>query len=505
MQQVDPPRPGMRGRVATVAVIAVMVLSGIALVGAALIHPGAAVAPPKEASGLPASPSAASHASPYVASGAVSPLTFTPSWWQLPKVPAQLSSRCCVAFAYDPVWGGDILFGGNTGAAQKDTWLFNNSQWTSLTSSLSTAPSARWGAVMVWDAYDNYLVLFGGRSPTSFFSDTWIFNATGWHALTPSSAPSARAFTQAFYDPTLHEVVLFGGSNEVSTKPVTWADYGDTWTFQSGTWTNITSSLSVSPPKTASAYMDWDPTDSVGIMFGGTATSAGCANYNTTWAFGSSGWTNITSAVTGDPGYYENGAGVWDGIDHYLVAFGGIEPTGSGTTCTKPMAESWEYTTDVWTNQTAAMGSNIPKARSSMEMTYDPLLKTVIMFGGDTTGKGNFVNEVWSYPVAPIVPTITVVNTVIPINTAINYNLTMTGGAGPFTFTWTFDDGSSSVATENTTHTFTNLGTYTVNVEIQDAQSRYANATVQMTVVAHLSAAATTSSVAGEKPFKVTF
>jgi hypothetical protein len=59
---------------------------------------------------------------------------------------------------------------------------------------LSTAPSARIGPALAYDAANYYTLLFGGSSafvPGVSYGDTWIWRF-GWTQLSPASSPPAR-------------------------------------------------------------------------------------------------------------------------------------------------------------------------------------------------------------------------------------------------------------------------------------------------------------------------
>ncbi|HEY6237801.1 MAG TPA: kelch repeat-containing protein, partial [Thermoplasmata archaeon] len=125
------------------------------------------------ASRVPTRPSVVQPASTFATSG-----TWTDLTSQLSAAP---SGRALTSMGYDPLLHEIVLFGGYDPflPAAGDTWTFNASGWTDITSSLATAPPARWGSSLVWDPNAPALVLFGGRDSSSFYNDTWRFNATG--------------------------------------------------------------------------------------------------------------------------------------------------------------------------------------------------------------------------------------------------------------------------------------------------------------------------------------
>lgn len=68
-----------------------------------------------------------------------------------------------------------VLFGGsqNQTTTLDDTWVYDNGAWTQLA---GAHPPGRYGAAMVYDAVDRYVLLAGGYSTANGYqSDTWAF------------------------------------------------------------------------------------------------------------------------------------------------------------------------------------------------------------------------------------------------------------------------------------------------------------------------------------------
>jgi hypothetical protein len=62
----------------------------------------------------------------------------------------------------------------------------------------------------------------------------------------------------------------------------------------------------------------------------------------------------------------------------------------------------------------------------------------------------------------------------------------VTGGLGPYSFSWTFGDGSTSVptGTNSTVHTYSKVGTFQANVSVTDSQLASAASSVDVSVLA---------------------
>src|SRR5438093_1603782 len=123
-----------------------------------------------------------------------------------------------------------------------------------------TAPTARYGPAMAYDAARGQVVLFGGHGSTrALFDDTWTWDGTDWTLRTPVHHPSPRSYTTMAYDAARGQVVLFGGDNGMT--------FGDTWTWDGTDWTQRTP---VHAPSTrAGEGMAYDAARGQVVLFGG--------------------------------------------------------------------------------------------------------------------------------------------------------------------------------------------------------------------------------------------
>jgi PKD repeat protein len=88
---------------------------------------------------------------------------------------------------------------------------------------------------------------------------------------------------------------------------------------------------------------------------------------------------------------------------------------------------------------------------------------------------------------------------------AVAFTGTPAGGTAPYSFLWTFGDGTSSTS-ESPSHTYTGAGTYTTTFTVTDAAGTKAVAGAPAITVNPLpAAAAATSRTAGDAPVTVTF
>lgn len=247
------------------------------------------------------------------------------SWLHL--IPSAPAPRAYPAMAWDDHDHYVVLFGGQnltTGVIFGDTWKFVGGVWAPIPT--STAPAARVAASMVYDATDGYLVLFGGSETGLSWNmscGTWTFQGRVWTEIlaTCVSQPTPRYLAMMAYDAYDGYVLLFGGVNYTASQFV----MNDTWSFSGGAWTFIDGGPSGTgaPPAEYSGAMTYDSADAAVVLFGGVD-----ANYNTlntTWIYLAGSWSNysyyaggmlqLTAAMMTD-----------DSGDGYTLLFGGYNP-----------------------------------------------------------------------------------------------------------------------------------------------------------------------------------
>lgn len=205
------------------------------------------------------------------------------------------------AMAYDPFDGYVLLFGGlsmESGEALSDTWAYDNGTWTPLPT--SPLPAARWGAGLTQDLEDGTMVLFGGYSPaTGFLADTWTFVGGRWTSLTETVAPAARWTPGMTFDPEMGAVLLFGGFS------ASLGFLSDTWLFTGGSWVRL--STPVAPPAREKASLIYDGAEEAVVLFGGDICPVGCGPtrplrlLNDTWTFQDGSWRNVTETRSPPP------------------------------------------------------------------------------------------------------------------------------------------------------------------------------------------------------------
>lgn len=389
------------------------------------------------------------------------------SWVHLRPLTAQPpQGRAYPAVAYDAGGSGAVMFGGcgTPVCPLNDTWSFSAGSWTNLTPTMSTSPPARWGAVSLFDSADGFVLLFGGRNSTALLGDTWEFHAGVWGPAPDLKgiAPSPRAFASVAADPKTGGVLLFGGVTPSGTS------LGDTWLFSGGHWKDLTSSLTTSPPPRHSAAFATDPTRSSAILFGGSGDCGGfCGD---TWSFSNGQWSNISAQFQGTPPGRSQGALVYDPDLQSLILFGGDTQVA--------LNDTWAYSSARWSNLTATV-AQAPGPRFGFGAAFDASDSFVLIVGGSTDHRT--FNGTWAF-LAPISLSATPSPAEVRPGAVVNFTSTVHGGLLPYTVTWSFGDGSASVAGLTVEHAYPTAGVYRVSAVAQDSRGSQVTTSFQVLV-----------------------
>jgi hypothetical protein len=163
------------------------------------------------------------------------------TWTEVtPSGPAP-GPRSAYALAYDPVRAVTLLHGGESvslnsgGTLYGDTWAWDGTSWTLLTTS---GPGPRAGHQMVWDAARQRIVLFGGGSGGNFLNDLWEWDGTTWTPRPSAGDPTyglpfGRSQHGLAYDADRNAIVLHGGLHLLSPP---YSVGGDTWELRDSQW-----------------------------------------------------------------------------------------------------------------------------------------------------------------------------------------------------------------------------------------------------------------------------
>jgi len=383
--------------------------------------------------------------------------------------------------ADDPSDGYVLLFGDQSAGSYVYSWAFENGTWRNL-SPAHSPPSASYNG-MVYDAADSEVVIFGVEAPSwptyELMNETWAFHAGDWTRLDTPVAPPGLTRGLLAYNAGDHEVLFFGGANQSQNGP--WLN--DTWAFQGGLWTNITASAGATPPPRAGFGMSSDPSSGGTVLFGGQVIRSPSIGYlaNDTWTFDHGSWTNVTRTAGPAPSPRWLTAMADDPSASAALLFGGS--WGSGTNDYPPGgSDTWEFRNGTWTNVTPVLS---PPARYQMALSYDASTGTVLLTGGCTWScEGQVFNDTWLFGAGPLWGTVSFAPRAAVVGASIQFSAIVTGGLPPYSFNWSFGDGSPNATGVVASHRFSSAGNYTVTFQVTDAKGSSWNTSVVCAVAA---------------------
>ena len=213
--------------------------------------------------------------------------------------------------------------------------------------------------------------------------------------------------------------------------------YGDTWSFSHGMWRKITDAGP--SPRTFPAMV---MADNYILLFGGNAVLFGNdknpVHYlDDTWKFEDSAWKRIETAP--HPDARAEAAISYDPIRKKVVLFGG-RMAGEKWIA----GDTWEFDGNKWKQ----INKNGPTPRSGAVMAFDSRLKQVILYGGNPviTTEKDYNGPMWSWDginwnhIDTSIPLI--FNSCMAYNTNDNFMLRFGGWTGKerINDTWVYKD-----------------------------------------------------------------
>ena len=220
------------------------------------------------------------------------------TWTNLTSHGPQPPPRYNHAMSYDSTRGQTIMHGGrNQSGFLSDTWIWDGESWTEVTSTMNN-PDPRSLHSMAYDSSRSMTIMFGGHDNTGRFSDTWQWNGTRWDNITPSSGnPPARRAHVLTYDNHNQQIVMFGGAGRLGG--INGQIFSDTWAWDGSSWANITPS-NLNPSARFSHAMAYDVAKQAVFMFGGS--NGPNSILSSSYSFDGTSWTNITPSSQTPPG-----------------------------------------------------------------------------------------------------------------------------------------------------------------------------------------------------------
>lgn len=303
--------------------------------------------------------------------------------------------------------------------AGAETWEWDGVTWLLRASSTAPGPGPRTGAALAYDPVRGVVVLFGGQIGTNPTDETWEWNGLRWARRTPAHAPSPRFGAAMAWDPSRERVVLVGGTFNY------FVGSSDTWEFDGTDW--VARSFAVNPPPRYESTLVWDDARDAIVLIAGTAYDP----LDDLWELSSTGWTfrgrtptwmyavgaawdpragRIVALTRGETFHYDgqtlvpasravpsernSPAVAFDAARAQTVLFGGYPSTSSAPLY--PSAnDTWVRDATRWTELALTVR---PGARFSAALTWDPVRQRLVLFGGSSqiNSPGGVVGQTFS-------------------------------------------------------------------------------------------------------------
>jgi hypothetical protein len=450
-------------------------------------------------------------------------------WLQLHPA-ASPGARWGAGFVYDAHDGYVLLFGGNnwsTGGPSNDSWEFAAGIWTPLTP--THAPSPRMTDGMVYDGADGYVLLFGGSSDSILpnpqvangagLTDTWSFQGGVWSNRTSASGtpPPSEPLNPMVYDASDGYVLLFGTYPSAASGFLSTDLQPETWSYLGGVWSNRTHLQNPSPPGRSDASFGYDSGNGAAVLFGGVSTDPYGNPLGDTWNFSGGSWQELLPPLspnnqsgagsTDDPAesallLLGDVAGASPGCqlswcgDQWLWTGGGVRPVihsftatpdvvdvGIRTTLTVAASENGATLGFSYTGLPAGCVSRnvsslgcVPAASGSYRLTVNVT---------DPAGASSYAAVSLTVAGLPQILGLTAIPSSVVLGARTIVTTNASGGTLPYTYQYYgLPPGCVSQTVPALPCTPTASGNYTVRVNLSDAYSRNATASVLVTVLA---------------------
>ena len=310
-------------------------------------------------------------------------------------------ARAAHACVRDPASRRMIVFGGTDGSASfNDVHALDlsagNETW-SLLAPAGVAPAVRHDATAVRDPVSGDMVVFGGANAQYLFNDLWRLSLTAgaeaWSCpVVSGTPPSARYGALGVYDIHRSRVVICGGTGAAPTNPHLGDAYLLDLTGASPSWSawNVGSPPGYSQSGHVGFYDEEGPCT---WMFSGLANPG--MSINRLYYLGGASTPAVLAetSVPGAPDPVAWAAGARRGSSGRFYVFGGFEYT-TGV----PVGDLFAFEPAGSGRWTLVLPEGTPPSPRCMHsMVYDPLEDRLILYGGQawTAPAWTTLDEVW--------------------------------------------------------------------------------------------------------------
>lgn len=297
---------------------------------------------------------------------------------------------------YDPLKHQLILFGGKNDADENlnELWALDlkTRKWLQLEEKGERPPASE-DHITLYDPIGKRMILHGGENgPT--WNQTWSLDLVTyrWTNLTTPKAPSLENHT-AIYDSRRKMMVLFGGwSNDDTDLYEIWGFGLDPGSPLYQKWLDLTIDQN-HPPGRLDHVAVYDSLRDRMIIFGGWSKDAR-KFLNDTWAFYFKKmlWRKIKTRYS-HPNARRHMVGVFAADRNWMLIYGGFGNRGY-------LNDVWAFdlTNEAWINITPG-----PQPRIDHQAIYDPVTKSMIVYGGDAHLHAKF-HDVWQMKIYDDIP-----------------------------------------------------------------------------------------------------
>lgn len=405
----------------------------------------------------------------------VGPASFRPQWVTSNAGSGSVAPPWgATEMTYDGYDGYLVAHGGcnvpNCTRAGNATWVFYGGAWHNVTIPSDAGPECPgWHTGSIaFDPPEHYVLYYG-------CGQTWTFRSGSWTQLNLTLEPSYRYDAAMTFDPADGSVLLFGGEYFL---PMNASVYNDTWAFRDGNWSRI--HTAVAPFPRAGAAMTFDPDLDRVVLFGGEWFTR---TFSDTWTYSAGNWTNVTTSVGASPPPRGMGALADDPVDHELVLYGGLEEvTSGGYYSYYGLGDTWVLANGTWKEVSS---SSTPPPIVGAALAFLPSNgsgRMVMTGGGYFDWYGDLIygyNATWFFPDAPLRAYIGVTHRILDIGENFTVVASFSGGAPPYSCIWNFGDGTIA-PTFTAGHSYSRVGSFTLTLNVTDARGEFAEASISL-------------------------
>ncbi|MBK8099350.1 MAG: hypothetical protein IPK26_19750 [Planctomycetes bacterium] len=373
--------------------------------------------------------------------------------WQPRHSAHEPPRRSCVA-TWASGWNRIVLV--TTDGGPHQVWTWDGIDWTHVPT--TNAPFPHWQTAIAFDVARQRLVLFGGFSIYGLVYDMWVFDGADWRAVGNVVNPAVRHDQVMGYDPVRQRLVMHGGMGPgFAFYRDTWEHDGTRWTqtgtepqplalrgmfwhpgrqrligvgfvgslheYDGTTWSLLTSCPAQGPLAAYDAartlvvahngvygpfsspllpsheLWEWNGTWTRRTPLPPPATTAAMTTDHAgarvlwyqdqaTWVRDANGWR--AASTTGTPTNVGSGRMTWDTARGRAVLFGG----GNAGSLPPSPGFTWELDGQTWRARSTA---NAPSARDGTAITYDPIRRLVVLFGGGVRDSWTRHADTWLF------------------------------------------------------------------------------------------------------------